>query len=85
MLQRSVKDLRNSPYLADTLNNRFLASLSFDLFKSIIGDIANNYGCTFNEAHAEVSSYDSEDIMDYVTNNREAVHLLYRKFKRNTG
>ncbi len=71
----------SNPYAmkADTAN--FLMSLSTSLMNEILDNIANHYGITRGEAFEEVTDIDAENIMDYITVNRPAVHLLYKQYK----
>jgi len=70
-----------NPYTmkADTAN--FLMSLSTKLMNEILDGIARNYGITREEAFNEVTDVDAENIMDYITEDREAVHFFYKKYK----
>lgn len=70
-----------NPYTmkADTVN--FLMSLSDKLMNEILDGIARHYGITRKEAFDEVTDVDAENIMDYITKDRKAVHLFYKNFK----
>jgi len=48
-------------------NRAFLSLTDAKTRKAILGNIANHYGCTLQEALEEVTDPESEHLLDYVT------------------
>lgn len=72
----------SNPYApTNTITYKFLVSLDARMLRSILENIANNYGITKDEAFDEVVAEDAENIMDYVTGHtRDAVSIFYKSF-----
>lgn len=71
----------NNPFAMKEDTKNFFNFIGKDITKEICKDIANHYGITISEAFDEVLDVDAENIMDYITKNRPAVHLFYKKYK----
>lgn len=65
-----------------TTNNtaKFLAVIDAKTKAAILGNIANHYGITADEAYAEVTDPDAEHLLDYVTGPaRQAASVLMQR------
>ena len=62
-------------------NKGFLLSSSATLRNSILDNIANHYGVTREVIYQELTTGTPEDIMEYVTVDRPAVHFMYKAYK----
>lgn len=61
------------------INTKFLADLDKQTRSAILANIADHYGCTPDEAFAEVTNEEAEHLLDYVTGPSRAIaHLLMR-------
>ncbi len=70
-----------------TSNRLFLATVHPDTKKSILKNMAEHYGIAPTNMEHELTTgvaegqCEPEDIMEYVTVDRAAVHFLYKAFK----
>ena len=61
-------------------NKGFLQSSSATLRNSILDNIANHYGVTRDVIYQELTTGTPEDVMEYVTVDRPAVHFMYKAY-----
>ena len=61
-------------------NADFLGRIDPKIKNEILANIANQYGVTVEEMYNEVTHEEAEWLLEYVTINRPAVHLLWKAF-----
>lgn len=64
-------------------NAAFLNGIDPKSKSEILENIANHYGITVQQVHDEVTEEGAEWLLEYVTINRAAVHLLWKAFNGN--
>ena len=59
--------------------SRFFTNVGKAMENEIITNIANHYGVSNDDIYEEVYDSEAESLLDYVTVNRPAVSLMFKK------
>jgi hypothetical protein len=63
-----------------TITKEFLSTTDAETQASVINAIAKHYGCSQDEAFAEITDKDAEHLLDYLTEPvRSAIHLIMKR------
>jgi hypothetical protein len=62
--------------------SRFFTNVGKSVENEIISNIAKHYGVSNDDIYDEVYDSEAESLLDYVTVNRPAVALMFKKFSK---